>query len=90
MGETGNRSGRYNLGLRATAMLLSKARKKDIVGNKAPDNMVAAEERLELLSEGFFVARRKICRRPPLTKTMLFQSISFTNTFQVLLHIARG
>jgi hypothetical protein len=28
-------------------MLLSKARKRDLVGNKVPDNMIAAEERLE-------------------------------------------
>ena len=32
-------------------MLISKARKRDFVGNKVPENMVAAEERLELLSE---------------------------------------
>jgi hypothetical protein len=31
-------------------MLLSKARERDFVGNKVPDNMIAAEERLELLS----------------------------------------
>jgi hypothetical protein len=32
-------------------MLISKAREKDFVGDKVPENMVAAEERLELLSE---------------------------------------
>jgi hypothetical protein len=32
-------------------MLLSKARERDFVDNKVPDNKVAAEERLELLSE---------------------------------------
>ncbi|KAL8326724.1 hypothetical protein RB597_003170 [Gaeumannomyces tritici] len=32
-------------------MLLSKARERDFVGNKVPDNMVAAEERLEMLSK---------------------------------------
>ena len=32
-------------------MLISKARERDFVGNKVPENMVAAEERLELLSE---------------------------------------
>jgi hypothetical protein len=32
-------------------MLISKARERDIVGNKVPENMIAAEERLELLSE---------------------------------------
>ncbi|PKS08205.1 hypothetical protein jhhlp_005481 [Lomentospora prolificans] len=32
-------------------MLLSKARKRDFVGNRVPDNMVAAEKRLEQLSE---------------------------------------
>jgi hypothetical protein len=31
-------------------MLLSKARERDFVGNKVPDNMVAAEERLEYLT----------------------------------------
>ena len=31
-------------------MLLSKARERDFVGNKVPENMMAAEERLELLS----------------------------------------
>jgi len=31
--------------------LLSKARERDFIGNKVPDNMIAAEERLELLSE---------------------------------------
>jgi hypothetical protein len=31
--------------------LSSKARKRDFIGNKVPDNMIAAEERLELLSE---------------------------------------
>ena len=30
-------------------MLLSKAWERDFVGNKVPDNMVAAEKRLELL-----------------------------------------
>ncbi|OWT42275.1 hypothetical protein VFPPC_18429 [Pochonia chlamydosporia 170] len=32
-------------------MLLSKARGKDFIGNKVPDNMVAAEQELEVLSE---------------------------------------
>jgi hypothetical protein len=32
-------------------MLISKARERDLVGNKVPENMVAAEERLEVLSE---------------------------------------
>jgi hypothetical protein len=32
-------------------MLISKARGRDFIGNKVPENMVAAEERLELLSE---------------------------------------
>lgn len=32
-------------------MLLSKAREKDFIGNKVPDNMVAAEQELEVLSE---------------------------------------
>lgn len=32
-------------------MLLSKARERDFVGNRVPDDMVAAEERLEKLSE---------------------------------------
>jgi len=32
-------------------MLLSKARERDIVGNRVPENMVAAEKRLEELSE---------------------------------------
>ncbi|KAF1807904.1 hypothetical protein P152DRAFT_469266 [Eremomyces bilateralis CBS 781.70] len=32
-------------------MLLSRARERDIVGNRVPDNMVAAEKRLEQLSE---------------------------------------
>ena len=31
-------------------MLLSKVRQRDFVGNKVPENMIAAEERLELLS----------------------------------------
>lgn len=31
-------------------MLLSKVRERDFVGNKVPENMMAAEERLELLS----------------------------------------
>ena len=31
-------------------MLLSKVRERDLVGNKVPKNMIAAEERLELLS----------------------------------------
>lgn len=31
-------------------MLLSKARERDFIGNKVPDRMIAAEERLELLS----------------------------------------
>jgi len=30
-------------------MLTSKAQERDLVGNKVPENMVAAEERLELL-----------------------------------------
>ena len=32
-------------------MLLSQARERDFIGNRVPDNMVAAEKRLELLSE---------------------------------------
>ena len=32
-------------------MLISKTRERDFVGNKVPENMVAVEERLELLSE---------------------------------------
>jgi hypothetical protein len=32
-------------------MLISKARERDFVGNKVPENMVTAEERLEILSE---------------------------------------
>jgi len=32
-------------------MLLSKARERDFVSNRVPDNIVAAEERLEQLSE---------------------------------------
>jgi hypothetical protein len=32
-------------------MLISEARERDFVGNKVPENMVAAEERLELLSK---------------------------------------
>ena len=31
--------------------LLSKARERNFIGNRVPDNMIAAEERLELLSE---------------------------------------
>ena len=31
-------------------MLLSKVRERDFIGNKVPENMMAAEERLELLS----------------------------------------
>ena len=31
-------------------MLLSKVRERDFVGNKVPENMMAAEERLELMS----------------------------------------
>lgn len=31
-------------------MLMSKARERDFVGNKVSDRMIAAEERLELLS----------------------------------------
>jgi hypothetical protein len=31
--------------------LISKARERDFVGNKVPENMVAAEERLELVSK---------------------------------------
>ncbi|KAF1811533.1 hypothetical protein P152DRAFT_459476 [Eremomyces bilateralis CBS 781.70] len=33
-------------------MLLSRARERDIIGNRVPDNIVAAENRLERLSEG--------------------------------------
>jgi hypothetical protein len=32
-------------------ILLSKGRDRDFVGNKVPENMMAAEERLELLSD---------------------------------------
>jgi hypothetical protein len=32
-------------------MVISKARERDFVGNEVPENMVAAEERLELLSD---------------------------------------
>ena len=32
-------------------MLLSKVRERDIIGNTVPENMVAAEKRLEQLSE---------------------------------------
>ena len=32
-------------------MLISKTRERDFVGNKVPENMVAAEERLDLLSD---------------------------------------
>jgi hypothetical protein len=32
-------------------MLISKAREREFIGNKVPENMVAVEERLELLSE---------------------------------------
>jgi hypothetical protein len=32
-------------------MLISKARQRDFVGSKVSENMVAAETRLELLSE---------------------------------------
>jgi hypothetical protein len=32
-------------------MLLSKARERDIVGNSVPENMAAAEKRLELLND---------------------------------------
>jgi hypothetical protein len=32
-------------------MLLSKVRERDIIGNTVPENMVAAEKRLEALSE---------------------------------------
>jgi hypothetical protein len=32
-------------------MLISKAQERDLVCHKVPENMVAAEERLELLSE---------------------------------------
>jgi hypothetical protein len=32
-------------------MLLSEARESDFIGNKVPDNMMAAEERLERLSD---------------------------------------
>jgi hypothetical protein len=32
-------------------MLLSKVRERDIIGNTIPDNMIAAERRLEELSE---------------------------------------
>ena len=31
-------------------MLLSKAQERDIVGNSVPENMAAAEKRLELLN----------------------------------------
>jgi hypothetical protein len=31
--------------------LISKARERDFVGNKVPENMVAAEDKLEILSE---------------------------------------
>lgn len=31
-------------------MLVSKARGRDLIGNKVPENMMAAEERSELLS----------------------------------------
>jgi hypothetical protein len=31
-------------------MLLSKVRERDFIGNKVPDNMMAAEAALELLS----------------------------------------
>ena len=31
--------------------LLSEARESDFIGNKVPDNMIAAEERLERLSD---------------------------------------
>jgi hypothetical protein len=33
-------------------MLVSKVRERDFIGNKVPENMIAAEERLDLLSEG--------------------------------------
>ena len=32
-------------------MLISKARERDFVGNKVPENIIAAEERLKVLSE---------------------------------------
>jgi hypothetical protein len=32
-------------------MLLSKVRARDVIGNTVPENMVAAEKRLEELSE---------------------------------------
>ena len=32
-------------------MLLSKVRERDVVGNSVPENMVAAERRLEELNE---------------------------------------
>lgn len=35
-------------------MLLSKARERGVVGNNVPENMVAAEKRLEELSEETF------------------------------------
>lgn len=38
--------------------LISKARERDFVGNKVPENMVGAEERLELLSEATIRERR--------------------------------
>ena len=31
--------------------IISKARERDFVGNRVPENTVAAEERLEILSE---------------------------------------
>jgi len=31
-------------------MILSRVRKRDVAGNNVPGNMVAAEERLEMLS----------------------------------------
>jgi hypothetical protein len=32
-------------------MPLFKARERDFIGNRVPENMIAAEERLELLSD---------------------------------------
>jgi hypothetical protein len=36
-------------------ILLSKVRERDFVGNKVPKNMIAAEERLELLSNATII-----------------------------------
>jgi hypothetical protein len=40
-------------------MLLSKVWERDFVGNKVPENMVAAEERLDLLSEAMIRGRNR-------------------------------